>query len=287
MSAEASNLTAGRRTVFNRRVKVIMENEWWQLLGNRVVVFTTFGPPLVLVALALVALYSSRWLDNDLTALNLSKLSTAGEEYKGIIGALKETQALQRDLRFTLLTSFLILFQIIPMVVPLAIASHSIVGEKQNRSLEPLLAAPISTGELLFAKAMSAMIPGLLVTWYGFALFAFGARYAVSDAVYQKLIIGPTWLLSIVLMTPLFTLLTVGLCIIISSKVKDANTAQQLGTVVILPLLGVMIVQMFGVTNSRPILVLFTAAFVGFLDVVVLRMAVRLFRREEILTSWR
>src|SRR5512140_674620 len=116
MSTEASSLAAGgrtrKRTVLNRRVKVIMENEWWQLLGNRVVVFTTFGPPLVLVALALIALYSSRWLDNDLATLNLSKLSNAGVEYKGIIDALKETQALQRDLRFTLLTSFLILFHL-------------------------------------------------------------------------------------------------------------------------------------------------------------------------------
>jgi ABC-2 type transport system permease protein len=161
------------------------------------------------------------------------------------------------------------------------------VGEKQNRSLEPLLAAPVRTGELLLAKALAALIPGILVTWYGFAMFAFGARFALDDATYNRLVIGPTWLLSIVLMTPLFTLLTVGLSIIISSRVKDANSAQQLGTVVILPLLGVMIVQMFGVLNGRPMLIVWTAVTMALVDILVLRGAVRLFRREEILTTWR
>jgi hypothetical protein len=93
--------------------------------------------------------------------------------------------------------------------------------------------------------------------------------------------------LSIVLVTPLFTLLTVGLSIIISSKVKDPNTAQQVGTVVLLPLLGVMIVQLFGVTGSRPGLILFTAVLMVVVDVLVMRIAVRLFKREEILTAWR
>lgn len=273
------------RTVLNAKVKALIQNEWEQMLGNKVVVFTTIGPPIFLVVISLVALFMSQWLGARTPNIDSSKLT--GEQYDAVMAALGQAQNLQRDLRFSLLSAFLVLFQIIPMVVPLSIASHSIVGEKQNRSLEPLLAAPVRTGELLFAKALAALIPGILVTWYGFALFAFGARFALDDATYNRLVIGPTWLLSIVLMTPLFTLLTVGLSIIISSRVKDANSAQQLGTIVILPLLGVMIVQMFGVLNGRPMLILWTALIMVVVDVLVLRGAVRLFRREEILTTWR
>jgi ABC-2 type transport system permease protein len=268
------------------RVQAILHNEWGQLLGNKVVIFTTLGPPLLLVAIALFALVMSSWIGGfDVTKLNLRSLSA--EQQKTVIASLKEASTLQRDLRFALLSSFLVLFQMIPMVVPLSIASHSIVGEKQNRSLEPLLATPIRTEELLFAKAIAAAVPGVIATWLGFILFAIGARFAVNDEVYSKLILGPTWLISIVVLTPLFTLLTVGLSIIISSRVKDPNTAQQLGSLIILPLIGVLVGQMIGVVNSNIKVIIVTAIIMVILDFGVLSMAVRLFKREEILTNWR
>lgn len=273
------------RDVLNDRVKAVIENEWGQLLSNRVVLFTTLGPPILLVVLSLSALFMSSWLESDISPSDMVRFQNSGNE--GLYNALKEAQELQRDLRFALLSSFLILFQMIPMVVPLSIASHSIVAEKQNRSLEPLLATPVRTSELLIGKALAAAIPGVLATWYGFAFFAFGARFAVSDFVYRRLIIGPTWILCIVLLAPLFTMLTVGLSMIISSRVKDANSAQQLGSLVILPLVGVMIVQMVGVISYNIWLVLATSLLIAIVDLYVLRVSVRVFKREEILTTSR
>jgi ABC-2 type transport system permease protein len=275
-----------RQRISGDRVQAILQNEWGQLLGNKVVIFTTLGPPLLLVAISLIALLMSSWIGGfDITKLNLKSLNPA--QQKAVIDSLKETSTLQRELRFALLSSFLVLFQMIPMVVPLSIASHSIVGEKQNRSLEPLLATPIRTEELLFAKAIAAAVPGVIATWLGFILFAIGARFAVTDDVYNKLILGPTWLVSIIVLTPLFTLLTVGLSMIISSRVKDPNTAQQLGSLIILPLIGVLVGQMIGVVNGNIGVIIMTAVIMVLLDFAVLSMAVRLFRREEILTNWR
>jgi ABC-2 type transport system permease protein len=267
-----------------RRVRAIMENEWGQLLGNKVVVFTTVGPPMVVVAISLIALFMSSWLSSDFLAVDPRSIS---EQNRAMAGVLKDAQDLQREMRFALLSSFMVLFQMIPLVVPISIASHSIVGEKQGRSLEPLLATPVGTGELLFAKALSAAIPGVLATWYGFAAFAIGARFAVSDSTYRQLILSPTWLTTIMLLTPLFTLLAVGFAIIISSRVKDPNSAQQLGSLVILPLIGLMVAQIAAVASSNPRLVLMSALVIALIDFAILSMAVRLFRREEILTTWR
>jgi ABC-2 type transport system permease protein len=159
---------------FNERVRAILRNEWGQLVGNRVVVFTTLGPPLLLVAISLIALYMSSWIGGyDASKLNLSSLNDTQRD--AVLGGLKQMTSLQSELRLALLSSFLVLFQMIPMVVPLSIASHSIVGEKQNRSLEPLLATPVRTQELLLAKALAAAIPGVLATWLGYGLFAIGA----------------------------------------------------------------------------------------------------------------
>ena len=51
---------------------------------------------------------------------------------------------------------FLVIFLLMPAYVPLSIATFSIIGEKQARSLEPVLAAPIRTIELLAGKTVAA-----------------------------------------------------------------------------------------------------------------------------------
>ena len=55
---------------------------------------------------------------------------------------------------------FLVFFLPMPAYIPLSIATFSIIGEKQARSLEPVLAAPIRTVELLAGKAIAALVPG-------------------------------------------------------------------------------------------------------------------------------
>ena len=60
---------------------------------------------------------------------------------------------------------FLVFFLLMPAYIPLSIATFSIIGEKQARSLEPVLAAPIRTVELLAGKAVAALVPGLLAGW--------------------------------------------------------------------------------------------------------------------------
>jgi len=65
------------------------------------------------------------------------------------------------------------------LIIPVNIAAYSVVGEKTTRSLEPLLATPITTAELLIGKNMAAAIPAVLATWAGFLLYllALGSSY--------------------------------------------------------------------------------------------------------------
>ncbi len=43
--------------------------------------------------------------------------------------------------------------------LPTAIASYSIIGEKQGQSLEPLLATPTTDSEILLGKSIGALLP--------------------------------------------------------------------------------------------------------------------------------
>ena len=78
-----------------------------------------------------------------------------------------------------------------------------------------------------------------------------------------------------------------GLSLIISSRVKDPNTAQQVGSLIILPLIGLLVGQMLGVVNGSLRVIIATAVIMVLLDLSVLSTAVRVFKREEILTNWR
>lgn len=266
----------------NPHVLAVMENEWAQLIRNRVVIFTTLVPPFLFVTLALCVLFLSTWIETD-----SAKISKVAGSMMGGAGNVPQILTNADGLRSALLSPFLVLFLIIPMVVPVTIASYSIVGEKQTRSLEALLSTPLRTWELLCAKALAAAVPAVLATWFSFAIFAIAARFAVSDTLYRQLIVSPTWLLAIVVLSPLFTMLAVGLGIIISSRVRDPNSAQQLGSLLILPLVGTLAAQIAGAVNLDVQLIVAVSVGTAILDSVILLMAVRLFRRETILTHWR
>ena len=271
------------RGLLNRRILAVMENEWAQLIRNRVVVFTTLVPTLLLVMMAISVLVLSSFLTLDNPTLR-EATEKALRQVPGVDGALFEGAD---SLRVGLISPFLVLFQVIPLIVPITIASYSIVGEKQLRTLEPLLATPIKTWELLTAKGLSAAIPGILSTWWGFAAFALVARFVTSDEIYSKLIVSQTWMLAMVMLTPIFTFLAVGLGVLISSRVKDPNSAQQLGSLVILPVIAMLVAQVSGAVQVGVEVVVGTAIVVGILDLLLLGLSVRLFRREEILTGWR
>jgi ABC-type Na+ efflux pump permease subunit len=75
--------------------------------------------------------------------------------------------------------------------------------------------------------------------------------------------------------------------IAISSRVNDPRAVQQIGTVIILPLVGFMVLQLQSgrLLETRDYLV--AAAAVAAVAVAGLRLTVRLFGRESILTRWR
>ena len=75
------------------------------------------------------------------------------------------------------LTAFLFFFAVIATILPVAIASYSLVGEKVERSLEPLLATPATDGEILLGKGIAAFVPPLVAIWVGGVVFM-----ALSDA---------------------------------------------------------------------------------------------------------
>ena len=82
----------------------------------------------------------------------------------------------------------LLLF-VVPAVIPPIMAAYSVIGERDQGTLEPFLTTPIRREELVLAKAFAVFIPSVTVAYgiyFAFALAVhFGAAHAVSAAVWH------------------------------------------------------------------------------------------------------
>lgn len=180
--------------------------------------------------------------------------------------------------------NFMAYFLLIPAMVPMAIATQSVIGEKTARSLEPQLATPMEVSELLVGKALAAAIPAVVATWAVFVLYGL-VNGAIADPAITTLIFNDVWRVAMVTLVPLICLLSVLLGIIVSSRVSDARTAQQIGGFIVIPIIGVAIAGFFSGQASfsmEQILIgdLVVAGLIG----VVLVIGNWIFDREAILT---
>ena len=179
-------------------------------------------------------------------------------------------------------------FVLIPAILPSIIASYSFVGEKIEKSLEPLLATPTTDGELLLGKSLAAFIPCMAVTYIGAAISALiiDVWSITTPQVGTFLIPNPYWLLVIGAIAPLACIMSVEANIIVSSKVNDIRAAQQLGGLVVLPLVFIVI---FASTSAQLSIWLAIAVSVALAvaDVALFYLSKKTFQREEILTKWK
>ena len=172
----------------------------------------------------------------------------------------------------------------IPSIVPSVIAAYSVVGERQQGTLEPVLTTPIRRQELLLAKALAAFVPSVAVAYlvYGFFLTttALFAQPAVAAAVLQ----GPA-LLAQLLFTPLLAVWSIWVGIAISARSSDVRVAQQLGALAGLPAILVAYLVAFNVIHATLGFALGVAVALLVLDGLGLRFVSAAFNRERLITG--
>ncbi|MCX6000243.1 MAG: hypothetical protein NTU41_11850, partial [Chloroflexi bacterium] len=100
-------------------------------------------------------------------------------------------------------------------------------------------------------------------------------------------IVNATWFLNLFLLTPAIAVLSFLLGVIGSSRARDFRNAQNLVLFIVLPILALIAVQITGVIWFTPLYTLILGLAIGLVDVIVLRVAVKLFRRESIIVNWR
>jgi ABC-type transport system involved in multi-copper enzyme maturation permease subunit len=171
----------------------------------------------------------------------------------------------------------------IPALVPAALAAYSVVGERLQGTLEPLLSTPISSEELLLGKALAAFVPSIAVAYGVFALFVVVVEGFAHAGVAAALIRGPD-LLAQLIFTPLLATLSIWIGIAISTRSNDPRTASQFSVLASLPVVAVTSLIAFNVISPT----LGVALAFGAALLVLIRFGWRfslvLFNRERLIT---
>lgn len=264
-----------------KKIWVIVGKEWAEVFKNKIVIFSVGFMPLIFTIIPLVILYVMS-TSGDTGGME-AEFGAAFEQMRPLCGALVELECAQ----FLLLQQFMILFLIMPAIIPITIAAYSIVGEKNTRTLEPLLATPITTGQLLAGKALAAVIPAVLASLAAFLIFAGGTALLAASPRVALQLFSPLWVLGIFLVGPLLSLAGVSLAVMISSRVNEPRAAEQLAALVILPVMAMFIGQLSGMVVINQSFMLVVAAVLAVIDTGLLFLATRLFQRESILTRWK
>ena len=212
----------------------VLAKEARDLLANRLLLLAVIFPALVFASIptGLVAFVEV----NDLDPNQLGQI----DQYISQFPDLSPKRAAQGFI----VLNFMAYFLLIPAMVPMAIATQSVIGEKTSRALEPQLATPMEVSELLIGKAIASAIPAILSTWTVYLLYGF-VNGAITEPAMTNLIFNDVWRVAMVTLVPLICLLSVMLGIIVSSRVNDARTAQQIGGFIVLPVIGVAVAGFF------------------------------------------
>ncbi|HEC33518.1 MAG TPA: hypothetical protein ENI37_02240 [Chloroflexi bacterium] len=175
-----------------------------------------------------------------------------------------------------LLPLMLLVVGFFPVSVSLVIALETFVGEKERKSLEPLLATPLSDLQLYLGKTLAALLLPLVAGCLGIA-------------VYMAVLSQQEWhpssllLIQIVLLTAAEALVMVSGAVIISSQTTSVRAANLLASFIIIPMALLVQGESIIILQVGNAVLWDILAFLIVADVMLVRMGLRLFNREELL----
>mgnify|MGYP002351984390 CR=1 FL=1 len=184
------------------------------------------------------------------------------------------------------LADWFVLYLVMPVFVPILISSHAVAGEKEKRTLEPLLSSPITPLELVIGKSLASLIPSVAVCVLAFLMLCVGVDVVAWPLAKELVLPNAMWSFGVFVIAPLFAFFGNGVAVLVSARVGDSRLAQQLSGLFVLPLVGLAAGQFAGFLRAGVGYYAAMGALVLLLDVGILFAARRLFDRERLMSRW-
>ncbi len=164
-----------------------------------------------------------------------------------------------------------------PITVSLVIALDSFVGEKERKSIEPLLASPLEDRQLYLGKLLAALVPPLLAAYLGISVYLIGVYWQVGWAP------TPILLTQIISLTTVQALVMVSAAVVISTQTTSVRAANLLSSFIIIPMVFLIQGESIIMFWARYPILWWVIAGLLVVSVLLVRTGVVHFRREELL----
>jgi ABC-2 type transport system permease protein len=255
---------------------VVLRKELAEIASNRLLLVSLSSLPVVMVGVSLLVLATYALGADEASLRTMAHWYVPAFDGQQARGLLVETT----------LRNSVGLFLAMPVFLPVLIASQSIAGEKERRTLEALLATPATAREIVLGKSLAAVIPAMGITLAAFAAFAAGADALCWRLFHRLLLPDGGFLFALLVLAPLLSFLGTCISVLISARVGDTRLAQSLAGLLVMPFFGLVSLQFAGLLALGPIA--YASLAIGTLaaDVLLLRLSVRFFDRDRLLTRW-
>ena len=164
-----------------------------------------------------------------------------------------------------------------PISVALVIALESFAGERERLSLEPLLATPLTDGQLYFGKIFASLLVPIGAAYLGIFVYLVSLVWRLGWTP------TPELLAQILLLTAAQALLMVTAAVVISTQTTSVRGANLLASFIIIPAAQLIIIESLIMFWGRYNVLWWIVAALVLVSIVLGRMGLHLFNREELL----
>jgi uncharacterized membrane protein SpoIIM required for sporulation/ABC-type transport system involved in multi-copper enzyme maturation permease subunit len=164
-----------------------------------------------------------------------------------------------------------------PMSFSLVIALEAFVGEKERKSLEPLLTTPLTNLQLYLGKMMASLIPPLLASYLGMGVYLVGLWWTIGWVATPQLFVQT------LLLTTLQGMIMVAGAVVISSQATSVRAANLLASFIIVPMALLIQAEAAALFWGNHAGLWWLILALAITVVVLMRMGLSIFNREELL----
>ena len=191
----------------------------------------------------------------------------------------------QTAIMFILMYMMEPLFMLFPLMVPLVFAADSFAGEKERKTLEALLYTPTTDQELFIAKVLAGWLTSIVIAWLSFVLYTVMVNAAAWPHMHAIFFPNATWLVIVFWVIPGLPGVALGLMVLISSRAQGSQDANQLGSLVMIPIILLIMAQWSGLLFFDLELFILIGSVIWLMAALLIWLGSRSFHRDRILTT--
>ena len=185
-------------------------------------------------------------------------------------------------------------FTLIWIFAPLAfegyIAGYTFVGEKVEKTMEPLIATPVTDGEILLGKMLVAIIPVYVAVYVAITIFMLLMNLATASVIQPPYF--PDGILEGVALVDLVAIIFgAEFSVIVSSRVSGIFSAQIISATAAIPFILFYVLSLLSAEGSIKIItldfntLLIIAGIFLAIDVIFFFVVISLFQREKLVSK--